>query len=247
VNRPAQASRPAAGPAAGPAGAGGGPPQAGNQTLERGLRTLHLLAESPDGLTTAEVAAALGVHRTVAYRLLTTLVNNKVATRRESGRYQPGPGLVLLANKVAPVLREITVPVLREIAASIDATACLLVRDGNEAVVVEQIEPAAPGLRFTYPLGNRNPLDRGAGGIALMAAHPPSPDDTERVRETRRTGYARSVGELVPGAYGIAAPVPTPHPDGPAAINVVTHRADIAEAAVPLVTAAARRVAGKLA
>lgn len=224
------------------------PAQAGNQTLERGLRTLHLLAESPDGLTTAEVAAALGVHRTVAYRLLTTLVTMKVAVRREgSGRYQPGPGLVLLANKVAPVLREVTVPVLREIASQIDATACLLIRDGNEAVVVEQIEPSTPGLRFTYPLGNRNPLDRGAGGIALLAAHPPSPEDGERVREARRAGYALSASELVPGAHAIAAPVPTAHPDGPAAINVVTHKADIVEAAIPLVVAAARRVSAKLA
>jgi DNA-binding IclR family transcriptional regulator len=239
-------SSPAAVFAGGP-GAGGAQPQAGNQTLERGLRTLHLLAQSPDGLTTIEVAAALGVHRTVAYRLLTTLVNQKVAVRREStGRYQPGPGLVLLANRVAPVLREIAVPVLREIAASIDATACLLVRDGNEAVVVEQIEPNTPGLRFTYPLGDRNPLDRGAGGIALMAAHAPSPADTERIRETRQRGYALSVSELVPGAHGIAAPIVTRHPDGPAAINVVTHRAGIAEVAVPVVVAAARGVAERL-
>ena len=44
-----------------------------SQTLDRGLRVLEVVAESPDGLTVTELAAALGIGRTVVYRLVVTL------------------------------------------------------------------------------------------------------------------------------------------------------------------------------
>lgn len=45
-------------------------PKETSQTLDRGLRVLSVLADSPEGLTVTEVAAALGVSRTVVYRLI---------------------------------------------------------------------------------------------------------------------------------------------------------------------------------
>ncbi len=44
-----------------------------SQTLDRGLRVLEVVAESADGLTVTELAAALGIGRTVVYRLVVTL------------------------------------------------------------------------------------------------------------------------------------------------------------------------------
>ena len=37
-----------------------------SQTLSRGIRALEILADTPDGLTTAEIADALDVHRSIA-------------------------------------------------------------------------------------------------------------------------------------------------------------------------------------
>ncbi|MFD0822178.1 helix-turn-helix domain-containing protein, partial [Micromonospora zhanjiangensis] len=46
------------------------------QTLDRGLRLLHLVADAPGGLTVTEAAARLGVGRTVVYRLVGALVEH---------------------------------------------------------------------------------------------------------------------------------------------------------------------------
>ncbi|MET0901279.1 MAG: helix-turn-helix domain-containing protein, partial [Mycobacterium sp.] len=45
----------------------------GSQTLARGLAALQAVAGSPGGLTVQQVADKVGVHRTIAYRLLGTL------------------------------------------------------------------------------------------------------------------------------------------------------------------------------
>ncbi len=45
----------------------------GSQTLARGLNALQLVADAPSGLTVQQVADGVGVHRTIAYRLLATL------------------------------------------------------------------------------------------------------------------------------------------------------------------------------
>ena len=45
----------------------------GSQTLARGLSALQMVADSPSGLTVQQLADRVGVHRTIAYRLLSTL------------------------------------------------------------------------------------------------------------------------------------------------------------------------------
>lgn len=214
----------------------------GSQTLERGLRALRLLAVSPDGLTATEVAAELGVHRSVAYRLLTTLVRQHFAARDAEARYRVGADLVGLAEQVRPRLREIAEGVLRRLADERGATACLVIADGDEAVAVSVVEPSSRGPRFSYRVGNRDPLDRGAGGLAILAAGPALESEPERVRQARQQGYAVTGGEIVPGTHAVAAPVRTGHPDGPASVTLITHRQEVAAASVAPVMAAAEEI-----
>lgn len=219
---------------------------AGAQTLQRGLRVLRLLAESPQELTASEVARHLGVHRSVAYRLLMALVHERFAARDDTGHYRVGADLVGLAALVRPTLREVAEPVLRDLADRQDATACIVVRDGDDAVAVTVIEPASSGPRFSYRVGVRNPLHTGAGGLAVLAAQAPAADDPDRVRTTRERGYAITGQEVVPGAYAVAAPIRAEHPDAPAGVVLVTHREDVAESAVAPVVEAATRIAAAL-
>jgi DNA-binding IclR family transcriptional regulator len=44
-----------------------------SQTLDRGLTLLTLLADHPEGMRVSEIAAELGIGRTVVYRLVVTL------------------------------------------------------------------------------------------------------------------------------------------------------------------------------
>ncbi|MFI8994734.1 IclR family transcriptional regulator [Streptomyces sp. NPDC053542] len=221
-------------------------PADGSQTLERGLRALRLIAGAPHGMTATELAGELGVHRSVAYRLLTSLVRQHFAVRDDEARYRVGADLVGLAEQVRPRLREVAEQVLRRLADELEATACLVVRDDDAAVAVTVVEPATRGPRFSYRVGNRDPLDRGAAGIALLAGGPPADGEPARVTEARERGYALTAGEVVPGTFAVAAPIRTTHPDGPAGINLITHRQDIAEAAVAPVTAAAEEISARL-
>jgi DNA-binding IclR family transcriptional regulator len=59
-----------------------------SQTLARGLSALRLIATSRNGLTIREVADYLGVHRTIAYRLINTLADLRFAVKGDDGRYR---------------------------------------------------------------------------------------------------------------------------------------------------------------
>ncbi|GAA2775704.1 IclR family transcriptional regulator [Saccharopolyspora taberi] len=214
----------------------------GSQTLERGLLVLRMLAEAPEGLGASEVATRLGVHRSVAYRLLMALTRQNFASRDPEGRYRIGLEFFTLAERVRPRLLDVADPVLRELTAELDATACLVVAENGSAVAIAVIEPPGPGPRFSYGIGNRDPLERGAAGIALLAAGSPEDDEPERVTTTRRTGHIVTHEEVVAGSIGIAAPIRPPRGGQAAAVNVITHRRDIADRAIPFVVAAAQRI-----
>jgi DNA-binding IclR family transcriptional regulator len=208
----------------------------GSQTLERGLAVLVELSRHPAGLTTAEVAVACGLHRSITHRLLVSLVRTGFAARAED-RYRVGPTARSVVG-AAPSLRTVAAPVLEALAREVDATASLVEASGTHAVTTLVAEPPTDGPRFSYRLGNRDPLDRGAGGLATLASAPPRPGEPDRVARTRATGYVTTYAELNPGAYGIAAPLP-----GwpvPAAVNIVTaHEELVREAIEPLLRAVA--------
>ncbi|MGW0605303.1 IclR family transcriptional regulator [Streptomyces sp. NPDC002640] len=218
----------------------------GSQTLERGLMVLRMIAEEPRGLTASEVGARLGVHRSVAYRLLTALVRQGFAAKDAAHRYRVGLAFFTLAELTRPPLLDAARPVLRDLAAELGVTACLVVPEGKEAVAVAVVEPPGSGARLSYRVGNRDPLDRGAGGLALLAAARPTEGEPERVAEVRERGYALTREELLPGVFGVASPVVRRAHEQPAAVTMLTHREDLAEQAVPAVLAAARRLSRAL-
>ena len=170
-----------------------------SQTLDRGLRLLQLLAETPGGLTVTGLAAQLGVNRTIVYRLLATLEQHGYARRDGDGRARLGIGVGALAAAVQPLVRVCALPVLRGLAEEVGATAHLTVADGAEALALAVVEPSWTDLHVAYRVGARHPLDRGAAGRAILAARAGGP--------TPERPYVVSVGELESGARGVAAPV----------------------------------------
>jgi DNA-binding IclR family transcriptional regulator len=164
------------------------------QTLDRGLRLLQLVADAP-GLTVTEAAARLGVGRAVIYRLVGTLAGHGMLRRDSSGRLRLGAGLLQLARRAQPLIADAALPALRRLAEEVGATAHLTVADGAEAVALVVVEPSWTAFHVAYRSGSRHPLDRGAAGQAILAG---------------RRGVdapVSTVGELQPGAYGVAAPV----------------------------------------
>ncbi len=167
-----------------------------SQTLDRGLRALEELADAPTGLTVTELADRLGVNRTIVYRLLATLELHGLARRDAAGRARLGIGVLALARRVQPLLRDAAAIPLRRLAEEVGATAHLTVVDGTEALAVAVVEPTWTDYHVAYRVGSRHALDRGAAGRAIVA-----------YRDNGITTYIVTQGELQVGAFGIAAPL----------------------------------------
>ncbi|MBM3686876.1 MAG: helix-turn-helix domain-containing protein [Actinobacteria bacterium] len=170
-----------------------------SQTLDRGLRVLSVLADSPEGLTVTEVAAALGVSRTVVYRLIVTLEQHGLVRRGTDARCRLGLAVLTLARQVQPLLRDAAMPVLRRLAEGAGATAYLGVVDGHDLFAVAVAEPPRSDVHIAYRLGSRIPLEMGAAGRAVLAAR------TAAGRPLDPPWVVAS-GDS-PGSSGIAAPV----------------------------------------
>ncbi|HSE54810.1 MAG TPA: helix-turn-helix domain-containing protein [Nocardioidaceae bacterium] len=211
-----------------------------SQTLDRGLRVLAVLAGHPSGLTITELAAAVGVNRTVVYRLVTTLEQHGLARRDAAGRLHVGLGVLALARGLQPVLREVANPVLRGLAEDLGATAHLTLVDGGEALAVAVVEPSWTDYHVAYRVGARHPLDQGAAGRAILLGRAIADGAAEQGDR-----FVQTVGELQPGARGLASPVLGI--DGlEASVGIVTLGDLDASAAGPRVSAAADEVARRL-
>ncbi|HEY0697511.1 MAG TPA: helix-turn-helix domain-containing protein [Micromonospora sp.] len=165
------------------------------QTLDRGLRLLHLVADAPHGLTVTEAANRLAVGRAVVYRLVGPLVEHGMIRRDGAGRLRLGLGVLHLARRAQPLLAEGALPALRRLAEQVGATAHLTVVEGEEGVALAVVEPSWTSFHVAYRTGSRHPLARGAAGQAILAGR------------AGRTEPVTTSGELQPGAYGVAAPV----------------------------------------
>jgi len=205
-----------------------------SQTLDRGLRVLRVLADSPEGLTVTELSGRLEVNRTIMHRLISTLEQHGLVRRDARGRLFVGLGVLHLAGAVQPLLRDLAMPVLRSLAEEVGSTAHLTVADGDEALALAVVEPTWTDFHVAYRIGARHPLSQGAAGkaIALLDVDVPA--------------YAVTSGELQSGARGLAAPVRGV--EGlRASVGIVTLDDSIDEAEVaPMVVAAATAVADRL-
>ena len=151
-----------------------------SQTLDRGLACLDLVAGSERPVSVDEAAAALGLHRSIVYRLLRTLEARRLIERDVAGDYVPGAYLAVLSRSVRRSLRAAAAPILARLADDLQMTAFLVVADHDEAVTVDSVEPTSLDAHVAYRPGTRHPIDRGAPGLALLAGRPPAPRRTGR-------------------------------------------------------------------
>ncbi|ADT98492.1 MULTISPECIES: IclR family transcriptional regulator [Mycolicibacterium] len=210
-----------------PGNANAGPGAPGSQTLARGLNALQLVAGSPNGLTVAQVAEDIGVHRTIAYRLLSTLAQYRFVSKGEDGRYRSAAALAVLGASFDNNVRQLCVPTLRGLADELGTTVSLLVAEGDQQVAIAVMVPTNVFYQLSFHEGSRYPLDRGAAGIALLASMPPRPQERDLVRQARQQGWVITHGEIEPNTFGLAVPVRRRQPSPPTCINLISHREDV--------------------
>ena len=218
----------------------------GSQTLARGLNALQLVAEAPAGLTVQQVADGIGVHRTIAYRLLGTLSQFRFVAKGQDGRYRPAAGLAVLGASFDRNVRQLSLPTLRTLADDLGTTVSLLVAEGDQQVAVAVIVPTQVAYQLAFHEGSRYPLDRGAAGIALLASMPPRPDERDLVVRAREQEWVITHGEIEPNTYGLAVPVHRLPPSPPTCINLISHREDVVMRGKDAVIKAAKELSALL-
>ncbi len=173
-----------------------------SQTLDRGLQLVEVLAlpENARGLTITELAKELGIGRAMVYRLVATLTERDYLRHEPGGRVRLGLGVARINQALLPTLAEWALPILRELADTVGATAHLTIADGSEARAVAVVEPTTATFHVAYRAGTHHPLDQGAAGRAILAGRAGLDD------------LVFTAGELQSAAYGAAVPVRVPGP-----------------------------------
>jgi DNA-binding IclR family transcriptional regulator len=158
------------------------------------------------------------MNRSVVHRLLSTLHQRGFVIRQADG-YVPGTMLVRVAERVQPELRALGRGIMARLSAEVRETVVMSIRDGDDAVVLEQVISESHLVRVQHTIGSRHPLTSGASGRALLAyvdetsqrriiqASGSREAVTRQLESVHQLGYALSHDELQEGVHGIAAPI----------------------------------------
>jgi IclR family acetate operon transcriptional repressor len=214
-----------------PAGADEGfDPRAGVGAVENALRLLQLYRER-ELLGVSESARLLGVGRSTAHRLLTTLRAHGFVVQDGSRAYRVGPALRELGAAIAEsgVVRARCRPYMQALCDELGETVNLVALRGADAVFVDSVETRRP-LRVAGREGVVLPAHAVSAGKALLAALSVDAlrelyaDEaltplTERTLHTRtaleaqlefvrQRGYAVNIGESERGITAAASAIP---------------------------------------
>ncbi len=243
----------------------------GVQSVDRALTILAVLARLGQA-GVSEIAAELGVHKSTAFRLVSTLESHDIVEQTEArGKYRLGMGLVRLAGASSARLDLVQQarPICRRLATESGETVNLAVLSEGSALYVDQVS-GGTGLPSHNWVGQHIPLHATSNGKVLLSGLE-SPEVESRIADlpayTRRTitdpailvrqletvraqGYAVAADELEVGLTALAAPVRSAHGDVIASISLSgqTFRlpADRVGRLVPLVVAAGEDVSRRL-
>src|ERR1700733_13934051 len=236
------ATEPVSAPQAGPAGtAPAAGPRAVVPALDRGMRVLQLLAESPQrAYALSEIAQLLGIPKSTAFNICGALAEGQLLRRVRDG-FQLGRGLLELGSAYAASVNVVAefYDACRAAPADLGAVIQLAVLDEDLQAVYLAHQDCGSGLRLGLGgmVGRRVPANCTAGGKMLLALLPPAELD-ERLRQwdplprvtrrsvtsrprllreiavARETGCAFDEDGAIPGLSCVATGFCTSHADG---------------------------------
>ncbi|MCI9887978.1 IclR family transcriptional regulator [Micrococcales bacterium 31B] len=200
------------------------------QSVDRAVQILDLLA-AHDALGVSEISRELGVHRSTAFRLLSTLESRNLVQQEEHrGTYSLGFGLLKFAGAVSG-----RVDLVRQaqsacdaVTAELDETSNVAILSDGAAVNIAQATGARlVSVRRQY-VGQRTPLHATSTGKVLLAHASPQaladalgaglarftnrtitagPDLHAALESARAEGWAAAVEEWEDDTNAVAVPV----------------------------------------
>lgn len=198
--------------------------------IERAADVLALFAQAGPTLGVTEIAQALGLSKTVVFRVLASFrTKGFVDFDERTRRYSMGPMILTLGLTYLDRIdvRTLAREAMQRLSDHTNETATLSVRSGWTRVYIDQVTPPRD-IKMVVPLGTPFPLHAGGSSKALLAflsreeqeAYLEMPltsltaltvTDPDRLRKeltlVRQRGYAVTMGERQAGAGAVAAPV----------------------------------------
>jgi len=141
-----------------------------SQSLQRGIDAILFLASRKSAGVT-EVAEALGVNKSTAFRILDTFLNNDMVEKnKDTLKYKLGPAILQLSQQYYKNFNiiEVARPIMERLASEIRESVHLCSLANNGAVVIEQVLSDSR-LVVSAKIGNREPLHCSSVGKCLLA------------------------------------------------------------------------------
>lgn len=194
---------------------------------------MEALAAVHGEATLSEVAAASGLTRPTAHRILNTLERVGWVRKSEGGRYVLTIRVFAVGASGPDVasIRDVARPVLEELATETGDTAYLLVPNGNEAICLDRVEGPHPVRVHAAPVGGTVAYSVGGAPFAILAWKPDLVDEViprrhragvrRELEEVRTRGYAFHADSLIPGVSALGAPVFGQHGEVVGGVSVV--------------------------
>ncbi|MEO5921257.1 MAG: IclR family transcriptional regulator [Pseudolysinimonas sp.] len=241
----------------------------GESVIERVVRILATFDRDRRAQTPSAIARRAGLPSSTAFRMVNELLETGLLERDEQGGVRIGMHLWELTARGSHALdlRQAAMPAMEEVQSALREHTQLGVLEHEEVLFIERLSGPGAGSNVTQIAG-RLPLHASSSGLVLLAhgpiellervlseplaaLTPETITDPAALRrkldEVRRLGYAWAPGFIETVSTGIAVPVR----DGGevvAALSVVLPRErDDAGTVVPLLQAAATRIAEELA
>ena len=200
-------------------------------TIEKASQVLSLYDRDHTEWGVRQVAERLGLAKSSAHDLLTSLAEIGFLSKTEEGRYQLGWRLVVLSETLLATteLRCEARPIMEEIAAQYQETIHLAILDDTKVVYIDKLEGKQAVRVDITSLGTRLYAHCSALGKVLLAFRPI--EDVRRIiqvegmprftantitdletleqalQKIRKQGYAYDEEEIVPDLCCVGAPV----------------------------------------
>jgi IclR family transcriptional regulator, acetate operon repressor len=148
------------------------------QSVERAVFVLGVLGDAgPDGLTLSQLSRALGASKSSAFAILQTLLGYGFVADSGAGRsrrYRLGLALARLGDLVVSqiALRDLALPVLRDLMAATGLTSRVAVLEAPYVVVIGRVDAERNAVRFATNLFKRELMHCSAVGKAILASLP---------------------------------------------------------------------------
>ena len=140
------------------------------RVLGRAFDILETLSDTNSPMTLTEIAAATGLSKSTAHRILSAMLDRSYVAKNDSGDYTIGFRIIEIAGTHINNLEILTEarPFLSNITRELDQTAHLGILDGPDVVYLEKID-GHPNSQLYTQIGHRSPGFCSSIGKCLMS------------------------------------------------------------------------------